>query len=52
MGNGIVPGEAAVSVDGGPGGAGEGSGHVGGRPGGVETPVAGGAHVPGEAGVT
>ena len=48
----IVPGEAAVPVDGGQVGAGEGSGHVGGGPGGVEAPVAGGAGVPGEAGVT
>ena len=47
----IVPGEAAEPVDGGQGGAGEGSGHVGGGPGGVEAPVAGGARVPGEAGV-
>ena len=46
-----VPGEAAVPVDGGQVGAGEGSGHVGGGPGGVEAPVAGGAGVPGEAGV-
>ena len=47
----IVPGKAAEPVDGGQGGAGEGSGHVGGGPGGVEAPVADGARVPGEAGV-
>ena len=46
MVSGIVPGEAAVPVDSGQDGAGE--GHVGGGPGGVEAPVAGGARVPGE----
>lgn len=51
MGNGIVPGEAVVPVEGGQVRVGEGSGHVGGGPGGVDAPGASGARVPGEAGV-